>query len=168
MKILALAGMALALVGAGCTQTKTDAPITQAEKQAPASASTAQAPEPTFKNLIEVKDQKSGDEAMIDAVSIEKKGYIVVHEDNDEKVGKIVGHSDLLNAGETKSVTFTMKIHAGLSHWAMLHIDNGDGTFDEKQDLPLKDENGEFIMKSFKGEGEIMKKDAATSTNKME
>lgn len=168
MKILALASMALVLVGAGCAQTKTDAPVTQTEKQAPVSAPTAQAPEPIFKNLIEVKDQKPGDEAMIDAVSIEKKGYIVVHEDNDGKVGKIVGHSDLLNAGETKSVTFKMKIHAGLSHWAMLHIDNGDGVFDEKQDLPLKDENGEFIMKSFMGEGEAMKQETATSTNKME
>ena len=101
---------------------------------------------------------------MIEMVSIEKKGFVVVHEDDGGKVGKIVGTSSLLNAGETKEVTVMMKIHAGLSHLAMLHVDNGDGVFDEKQDLPLKNENGDYVMMSFKGEGEAMK----TEEKKME
>lgn len=153
MNKLALAGVALLFVGAGCAQTQTKI---EAPPSAPAPA--AQAPEPMFRNMIEVKDQKSGDEAMVDTVSLEKKGYVVVHEDDNGSVGKIVGHSDLLNPGETKSVTLKMKLHPGLSHSAMLHVDNGDGVFDERQDLPLKDENGVYIMKSFKGEGEAMKK----------
>lgn len=164
MKALLIAGAALILLGAGCAQSPTTTSVSPTESLAPALAPAAQAPASVIKNSIEVKDQKTGDEAMIDAVSIERKGYVVVHEDDNGKVGKTVGHSDILNAGETKSVGVKMKIHAGLSHWAMLHADNGDGIFDEKQDLPLKDENGEFIMKAFKGEGEAMKKE----TNKME
>lgn len=170
MKILALTGMALASLGAGCAQTvtKLEASATQTEKQVSAVAQTTPALEQTFKNLIEVKDQKPGDEVMIDDVSIEKNGYVVVHEDDNGRVGEIVGRSDLLNAGETVSVALKMKMHADLSHWAMLHVDNGDSVFNEKQDLPLKDENGDFIMKSFRGEGAAMKKEAATSMNTME
>jgi len=153
-----LIGTVLALFGAGCaSQTSSNQP--SAAQPTEASATVA-VPAPTILNAIVVKDQKPGDEAMIDDVSIEAKGYVVVHEDDNGKAGKIVGMSGLLNAGETRSVPVKMKIHAGLSHWAMLHIDNGDGVFDAKQDLPLKDENGEFVMKSFKGEGEGMNANA--------
>ena len=160
MNKLALAGVALAFVGAGCaqTQTKVEAPMPTPTNPPSATAPAAQVPEAMFKNMIEVKDQKSGDEAMMDTVFLEKKGYIVIHEDDNGSIGTIVGHSDLLNHGETKSVILKMNLHPGLSHSAMLHVDNGDGVFDEKQDLPLKDENGVFIMKSFKGMGEAMKK----------
>ena len=159
MNKLALAGVALAFVGAGCAQTqpKVEAPVAQPANQPPASAPAAQAPESIFKNMIEVKDQKPGDEVMIDTVSLERRGYVVVHEDENGGIGETVGHSDLLNIGETKSITFKMNLHPGLSHSAMLHVDNGDGAFDERQDLPLKNENGEFIMKSFKGTGGAMR-----------
>lgn len=154
----AMAGLALILLGAGCAgQKKTET--------APASVNT-NAAAPVVQNSIVVKDQKPGDEALIDDVSIAKKGYVVVHEEDNGKAGKIIGSSELLNAGETRQVVIKMKVHPGLSHAAMLHADNGDGVFDAKLDLPIKDENGDSVMKSFRGEGEIMK--AATTTKKME
>ena len=166
MKKLLLVGAVIALFGAGClakTVTQQPSATETTDNRAPAAVPEA-APTPTIENSITVTDQKSGDAVMIEMVSIEKKGVVVVHEDDGGKVGKIVGTSSLLNAGETKAVTVKMKIHADLSHLAMLHVDNGDGVFDEKQDLSLKNENGDYVMMSFKGEGEATK----TEEKKME
>lgn len=156
----ALVGSALVLFGAGCAgQPKPEIPPPGPKTELPPQAA-VQSQEATSKNSTIVKDQKPGEEAMIDDVVIERKGYVVIHEDNDGKIGTIVGTSALLNAGETREVPVKMKVHPGLSHWAMLHADNGDGVFDAKLDLPIKDENGDTIMKMFKGEGEAMKKAA--------
>jgi hypothetical protein len=150
MRYLVPATLALSFTafGAGCTSQppKPNVP--------PTKPSTIKATVPTTSphNALNVQNQTSGKAAMIKSVFMEKQGFVVIHEDNGGMLGNIVGSSNLLNAGETKSVSITMNLHAGLSHWAALHLDNGDGVFDAKQDPPVKDENGEIIMKIFKGE----------------
>ena len=68
--------------------------------------------------------------------------------------------SALVQAGESLRVAVPMTIHAGLSHWVMFHVDEGDGVFTAEKDLPAKDADGDVVMKSFRGMGEAMKKAA--------
>ena len=78
-----------------------------------------------------------------------KPGYVVIHEDADGSPDKIVSHSALLSAGETADVTVMLNTKAGEKYYAMLHTDNGDGTYSAATDLPTKDAAGAIVMQRF-------------------
>jgi glucose/arabinose dehydrogenase len=157
MQMSVLVGAAaLLLLGAGCTKQNTSS----VPSTAPAPKTEAAAPEASQKYTIRVKDQASGKEAMMDMIAASRNGFLVVHEDNDGKVGAIAGTSALVRAGESSRVPVPMTVHPGLSHWVMFHVDDGDGVFNAEKDAPAKDADGDVMMKSFRGMGEAMEKAA--------
>jgi len=113
-------------------------------------------PDPTLKagqeDYVRVLNQKAGIEVMMDYVLIHKRGFVVLHEDDNGQPGKIVAASNLLNAGEMREAFVRTKTEAGKTYWAMLHTDNGDGIFDAKTDLPIRDSKDAMVMARFKAE----------------
>lgn len=105
-------------------------------------------------NVLDVEDQPAGATVAIDLAVLTEKGFVVIHESTkDAKPGKVIGHTDLLDAGQNEElqIDLDMKVKAGTKLFAMLHGDsNNDGeytTLDE--DKPLKDAKGDVVMIQF-------------------
>ncbi len=106
-------------------------------------------PAPTApSDSVAVSTQRAGNEVDIDQVKLSQPGFIEIHEVVDGKPGKIIGGSKLLPAGTRQDVIIKVAIVAGKSYIAMLHVDDGDGKFDAKKDLPLMN-NGQMVMAKF-------------------
>lgn len=106
------------------------------------------------KNYLGVlKNQKPGKEVLINRVWVTKKGFVVLHTDENGAAGKILANSSLLNAGETRDVPVRFQVQPGVTYWAMLHIDNGNGKFSAADDTPAKDEKEIPVTASFTVEG---------------
>lgn len=66
-------------------------------------------------------------------------GYITVHESIGGAPGPIVGTSQLLSPGSATSVTVDLvkPMTPSMPYVALMHVDNGDGTFVVKDDMPV-------------------------------
>lgn len=93
-------------------------------------------------NALYVSEQKPGTTMLAQLVMIEDKGYVVIHESDNGKPGKIVGTSRLLEKGQTMDVSITLSapLVDGKMYIAMLHVDNGDGVFNGATDAPAQNE----------------------------
>ena len=103
-------------------------------------------------NAIYVPDQVPSSMVTVGFVLLTRPGFVVIHEDAGEKPGAILGASSLVSAGETGNgvrIIFSRETKEGEELYAMLHQDDGDGTFSIANDLPVKDERGNVIMMSF-------------------
>ncbi len=104
-------------------------------------------------NAIYVDDQLPGRSVSIAVVRLEKPGFVVIHEDNVSKPGKILGTSGALPAGEIKNITpivLSRMTKDGETLYAMLHLDDGDGVFDSAKDKPALDSlSGQPVMMIF-------------------
>ena len=93
-------------------------------------------------NAIYVAEQLPGYSVSVSVVRLEKPGFVIIHEDAGDVPGKILGVSNFLPAGETKNllpITLVRATRDGEIIYAMLHADNGDGTFDATNDKPVLD-----------------------------
>lgn len=73
---------------------------------------------------------------------LRKPGFVVIHEDANAAPGKIFGVSGLLTSGERKDSLEIPLLRPTVEEetvYAMLHIDDGDGMFDEIRDKPIFD-----------------------------
>jgi hypothetical protein len=101
-------------------------------------------------NSITVGDQNADSVAvLVSDVSLRAPGYIEIHADDNGKVGAIVGSSSLLQPGDHKNVSVIATLLPGKSYYAMLHTDDGNGTFDPAKDEPTLDNAGNIIMTKF-------------------
>jgi len=102
-------------------------------------------------NAIYVAPQKPAAEIKVTVVNLKEAGYVVVHEVEDGKPGKIVGSSAILPSGEHQMVPVTLasSYEDGAKLVAMLHVDNGDSSFDAANDLPAKDEFQNVVQMEF-------------------
>ncbi len=100
---------------------------------------------PTAPSALEAQEQTSdGTTIVISVVNLPANGFIAVHADNNGSPGAVIGHSDLLQAGENKDVvvTFDVPLDASGIVWPMVHIDmdrDGEYTFappDNAVDVP--------------------------------
>lgn len=101
-------------------------------------------------NAINVESQEGGDTIEVDLAILDEPGFVVIHKaTKDDKLGEVVGHSDLLLKGQNKDVVIEVDPAAkkGDVYFAMLHGDSdGDkdyGSADE--DKPLKDDQGSIV-----------------------
>ncbi len=105
------------------------------------------------RNAIYVAEQSPSRTVSVAVARLEKTGFVVMHEDNAGKLGKILGASGVLPAGETKNITPITLSRAttdGETLYAMLHLDDGDGTFDVAKDKPAQDSvDGSPVMMIF-------------------
>ncbi len=168
MKKYLLSLAVLSLAGAGCAApTATPAPQAQtpsAEQQQNAEVVPTQPTSPTANvdmevqdamksqedNALVIHDQPAGDEIFVPYVKLYKQGYLVIHVDENGKPGAIVAESDLLNAGDNVSFYIKYKPQPGRHFIAMLHIDNGNGKWDNATtDKPAVDSKNNIIMTPF-------------------
>ena len=102
-------------------------------------------------NAILVEHQKSGtSEVVVSLAVLEKAGYVVIHEDDNGVPGAIIGASALLpTGGENIRVAVDKTLVDGSVYYAMLHVDDGDDTYDPAKDKPVTDAQGNIILMSF-------------------
>lgn len=115
---------------------------------------TVQTPTPpaVLSNSVSVSDQTAGQAVTIETVNLKESGYVVIHEDAKGSPGKVIGNSDALNTGSHNnlSVNLTRTAKEGEVLYAMLHSDDGDGTYGfPDEDLPIKDEQGKVVLQKF-------------------
>ena len=82
--------------------------------------------------------------------TLDRTGWIVVREDVDGNIGNILGArlSDPggFVGGEVKLLRNT---EPGKVYYVLLYADDGNRAFDIATDLPMTDEQGELIVKTF-------------------
>lgn len=102
-------------------------------------------------NQVVVSDYSPGKIVTVAKVKLESNGYVVVHEDSKGSPGAILGYSKLISEGDSMDVVvgLTREVRSGEQVYAMLHLDDGDGRFDPKTDLPAKDYLGNPVWISF-------------------
>ncbi len=86
----------------------------------------------------------------VDSASTKVPAYIVIHEDLNGSAGAIIANSQLLAPGSYEKISFVAKLTEGKTYWAMLHADNGNGSFDAKNDTELlKAKDGKEVLVKF-------------------
>lgn len=117
---------------------------------------TTPTPTPVAETMTESKQAVSASKhtpastAVVDSVTLKKPGFVAIHEDQNGEPGQILGVSGLLSAGTHENVVISLlrKTVNGENLFAVTHIDNGDGTFEESADEPAK-EDGSVVMTQF-------------------
>jgi len=100
---------------------------------------------------IFVANQRPGRFVNVGRATLSKKGYVAIHQEEAGAPGAIIGFSSLLNAVESKnfSVTLNRKSVVGESLYAMIHWDNGSGSFNPSEDTAATDKDGNLVMVKF-------------------
>lgn len=102
-------------------------------------------------SAIDLNNQQPGQTVEVKTLLMEEPGFVVIHESQNGIPGKIIGESSLLDKDDTETtITLDRTTVDGEGLIAMLHKDNGNGTFDENEDMPVKDNQGEDVMMEFK------------------
>ena len=99
---------------------------------------------------ISVSDQLSGDRVLLDEVSFESVGWVVIHEENNGVLGNALG-ARRFDAGLNKKgyVKLLRNTEIDQTYHALLYNDNGDKEFNLENDMPLRDSAGGFIEAVF-------------------
>lgn len=103
-------------------------------------------------NAIYVADQLPGRKILVNAVILEKPGFVVIHAASGEAVGAVLGNSGLLMGRQQQKVEINLNepVADNDALFAMIHLDNGDGKFDPAQDNPGQDSLGNDVMMKFR------------------
>jgi hypothetical protein len=104
-------------------------------------------------NGIYVADCPLGTLVPISYVNLESSGFVVIQQDASDKPGKILGVSQLLKAGESTKIIPVSLLRMSKDKerlYAVLYLDDGNGTFDFAKDKPAIDVvTGENVMMIF-------------------
>jgi hypothetical protein len=98
---------------------------------------------------IKIEDQNPGRIVVVNQVLIETAGWVVIHEDSNGTPGNILGARIFEKGSNSGVIQLLSSMKVGKSYLAVVHTDNGDGSFDVKQDKILKDANGKDVMTKF-------------------
>ncbi len=103
-------------------------------------------------NSITVGDQDADSVAvLVSNASLRTAGFIVIHENNGGVPGATIGISNLLQPGSHTNISIVAnKLIPGSTYIAMLHGDDGNGIFNETNDISLKDNAGNAVMAEFR------------------
>ncbi len=123
---------------------KTDTEMTPSDETATTE------PISTESNRVVLSDQFPGNVVYVSSVTLANPGWVEIHKDNAGTPGAIIG-SLYMDKGTNPGgkITLTSPTVEGAVYYAMLHTDDGDKKFDASKDLPLKDSNGNIVMKLF-------------------
>lgn len=101
-------------------------------------------------NALTVRDQAAQTLVVtIDSASCTKNCFVAIYEATGSTTGALVGSSKLLGPREHRNETVTVKTQSGKSYIAQLHADDGNGIFNAKLDMPLKDDSGKVVSAVF-------------------
>lgn len=149
-----------ALAGAGCTgkstldinsnvNLNTNTNVTSTEQMGTSTNTGTNTP---GQNSLSVATQDTGAKSVIvTTVSLQQPGYIVIHADDNGSPGAVLGQSALLQAGTHTNISVPLSVKNNTTYWAMLHTDNGNGTYATAEDAPTTN-GGVVVMVSFVGD----------------
>lgn len=101
-------------------------------------------------NAIAVNDQAPGLSVAVRMAAFVRDGWVVVHENDGGKPGRILGAKRFSSGqGQSGVVELLRPTAEGNVYFAMLHDDDGDRQFDHIKDLPLRDPQGNMIFMRF-------------------
>jgi hypothetical protein len=100
-------------------------------------------------NGIVMSDQFPGNVVYISSVQLNASEWVAIHGDNKGQPGDVIGYASVSSGTNPVKVTLTKSTVEGGVYYAVLHSDDGDGKFDVAKDLPLKDSDGNVIMRIF-------------------
>ena len=104
---------------------------------------------PLNKAGLLVKDQKPGSEVVVAMAHFDEPGWVVVYENNDGVLGRILG-AQLFDKGEHPGVVSLLRpTIVGSTYTVVASTDDGDRRFDLSNDMPIKDAEGAMIMVRF-------------------
>jgi hypothetical protein len=115
------------------------------------------------KDAIFVSDQEPSDHVAVGFAVLGKPGFVVIYDEKDEKLARILGASPLLPPGETSNlrpIFLSRKTVNGEMLSAVLYSDDGDGVFDSAKDIPVQDVLGEPLLMHFSIDEEAKTPDA--------
>lgn len=101
---------------------------------------------------VYVADQRPSSFINIAFGTLIKPGFVVIHENDDGKFGKIIGNSRILPAGNFENLSIglvRLAIH-GDSLFAVIYEDSGDNIFSPELDLPSKDDKKDIMFYQFR------------------
>jgi len=106
--------------------------------------------EPSSEPSITVDEQAvSNDGITVDRLFLDNPGYVVVHKVVDSKPGTVIGNSALLD-GENINVKVTISDYESETELiAMLHYDDGDGSYEFPGDDAPTTVEGKVILQKF-------------------
>lgn len=105
-------------------------------------------------NSVSVSDQPAGTSVSVAAISMDKRGWVVIHQDDHGAPGWVLGARRLEPGSYTnEAVDLLRPTVPGSVYYAMLHGDDGVDTFDLHKDLPITDASGKPVMMRFQTTG---------------
>ena len=88
----------------------------------------------------------------VDSVSYGEAGFVVIHEQDGDSFGDVIGSSELLEGQDSYDdveIMLDRAVESGETLYAMLHTDDGNGEYDDAQtDAPVE-ANGEVVLDTF-------------------
>ncbi|MBI5138449.1 MAG: hypothetical protein HZA95_01460 [Candidatus Vogelbacteria bacterium] len=101
-------------------------------------------------SAVSAADQKAG-RMVLAFASLDRQGWVAVHDYMDGKLGKILGAKHFGPATSAVEVPLMRATLPGYTYMIMLHADDGDfSDFSPSKDLPLLGADGKTIMDEFK------------------
>lgn len=107
---------------------------------------------------VSVQDQTlefdEADRITVERAIIDRPGFVVIYDDDDDQHGSILGASQRIDTGTTENFTVDLDRRAedGETMWAVLHYDAYDDADDfqtEAKQPPVTDPDGELVVDSF-------------------
>jgi hypothetical protein len=120
----------------------TQAPITE---ETPAATDNSA----TSLNRITMTDQYPGNVVYLSSVQVADPSWVVIQDDNSGVPGKIIGSARFDKGINPGKITLTQPMIDGKTYYAVIYTDSGKTKFDATASVPLKDANGNVIMKVF-------------------
>ena len=118
------------------------------EAVAPTPAPAPSAPAETTTATISADDQPAGITAIV-TVNFDKSMWVAIHEDAKGAPGKILGAQIFPKGTRTGAVDLLRPTEGERKYYAMVHVDDGDHTFDPKKDMPAKNADDMALMHAF-------------------
>ncbi len=99
---------------------------------------------------ITVSSQPAGRAVVVSQVVLPQKGWVVVHESNGGELSNALGAARR-DAGQYNGVVVELlrNTEPDKNYFVVLYADNGNNTFELKEDVPFSDESGAVLKRSF-------------------
>lgn len=106
-------------------------------------------------NAVVVLDQQLTDYVVVNAINMESSGFVIIYRDRSGAPGDIIGVSKWFAAGQyaKEKINLTEALDEGMTYYAGLYADDGNGIFDPKDDKAVKNSYGP-IMGTFMASAE--------------